>query len=240
MKINFNKIPKFVINLERRSDRLDLVTKEFEYMGWEFERFNAVDTNSYLGCAYSHQQIAQIILDRGYEFAMVFEDDIFFMPYTKKMIPTIEEELSNTDWEFFHFAPAVNRPLLKWSDNFVDLTNLPPKEENHREIFGTGGFILTPSACKLIIKWNTNEIIENSHMQKPIDEFFALGVYPRIKSFSWKYPLLTQRAGFSDINRTLDNNHYLYIYQWNGYCPDKLDNQYLDFDYCLNLRKNEN
>lgn len=240
MKIDFNKTPKFVINLERRSDRLDLVTKEFEYMGWEFERFNAIDTNSYLGCAYSHQQIAQIILDRGYEFAMVFEDDIFFMPYTKKMISILEEELNNTDWGLFHFAPSIHRPLLKWSDNLVDLTNPPPKKENHREIFGTSGFILTPSACELIIKWNTNEIIENSHMQKPIDEFFALGVYPRIKSFSGKYPLITQRADFSDINRTFDSNHYVMTYQWNHYYPDKLDNQYLDFDYCLNLRKNEN
>ena len=72
MKINFNEIPKFVINLERRPDRLETVTKEFEYMGWTFERFNAVDTNSYEGCAYSHQQIAKIILERGYEYAMVF------------------------------------------------------------------------------------------------------------------------------------------------------------------------
>jgi len=78
MKINFNEIPKFVINLERRPDRLETVTKEFEYMGWEFERFNAVDTNSYEGCAYSHQEVAKIILERCYEYAMVFEDDIFF------------------------------------------------------------------------------------------------------------------------------------------------------------------
>ena len=62
MKINFNEIPKFVINLKRRPDRLELVTKEFEYMGWEFERFDAIDTGSYEGCAYSHQKIAQIII----------------------------------------------------------------------------------------------------------------------------------------------------------------------------------
>ena len=66
MKINFNEIPKFVINLERRPDRLEAVTKEFDYMGWTFERFNAVDTNSYEGCAYSHQAIAKLILERCY------------------------------------------------------------------------------------------------------------------------------------------------------------------------------
>ena len=74
MKINFNDIPKFLINLDRRKDRLKSVTEEFQYMGWTFERFSAVDTNSYEGCAYSHQKIAKLILERGYEYAMVFED----------------------------------------------------------------------------------------------------------------------------------------------------------------------
>jgi GR25 family glycosyltransferase involved in LPS biosynthesis len=240
MKINFNEIPKFVINLDRRPDRLESVTKEFNYMGWEFERFNAVDTKSYVGCAYSHQKIAQIILDRKYEYAMVFEDDIFFMPYFKSMIPTLEDDLTINKWGLFHFAPSIHRPLSKWSENLIDLTNLPPKKENHREVFGTSGFILTPSVCDLITKWNTNEVIENIHMQKPIDEFLALGVYPRIQSFSAKYPLITQKADFSDINQTFDSNHYLMTYNWNQYYPDKLDNQYFDFDYCFKLRNCEN
>ncbi len=128
MKIDFNTIPKFVINLERRPDRLESVTKEFEYMGWEFERFDAVDTHSYEGCALSHQKIAEIILERGYEHAMVFEDDIFFMPYAKELIPSIEDELSNNNWYFFHFAPSIHRPLNKFSENLVDLTTLPEKD----------------------------------------------------------------------------------------------------------------
>jgi GR25 family glycosyltransferase involved in LPS biosynthesis len=240
MKINFNEIPKFVINLERRTDRLEEVKKEFEYMGWDFERFNAVDTNSYEGCAYSHQEIAKIILERGYDYAMVFEDDIFFMPYAKKLIPIIEEELSNNEWFFFHFAPSIHRPLNKFSENLVDLTTLPPKDPNrHRGIFGTSGFILTSKACEYIIKWNTNDIIENTHMQVPIDEFLDRAVYPNIQSFSAKLPLVVQRKGFSDINQTIDSNHYIMTYNWNVYFPDKLDNIYLDYDNCLKLR-NEN
>ena len=50
MKIDFNNIPKFLVNLDRRPDRLSSVTEEFEYMGWTFERFNAIDTGSYEGC----------------------------------------------------------------------------------------------------------------------------------------------------------------------------------------------
>ena len=239
MKINFNEIPKFVINLERRPDRLESVTKEFEYMGWTFERFNAVDTNSYEGCAYSHQQIAKIILERGYEYAMVFEDDIFFMPYIKNLIPMIEDELSNNDWNFFHFAPSIHRPLNKFSENLVDLTSLPPKDPNkHRGIFGTSGFILTKNACEYISKWNTNEIIENSHIQVPIDEFLDRAVYPNMQSFSAKLPLVVQKKDYSDINKTIDSNFYVMTYNWNVYFPDKLGGRYMDYDKCLELRNN--
>jgi GR25 family glycosyltransferase involved in LPS biosynthesis len=241
MKINFNEIPKFVINLERRPDRLESVKKEFDYMGWSFERFNAVDTNSYEGCAYSHQEVAKIILERGYDYAMVFEDDIFFMPYAKKLIPMIEEELSNNDWSFFHFAPSIHRPLNKFSENLVDLTTLPPKDPSkHRGIFGMSGFILTKKACEYIVKWNTNEIIENSHIQVSIDEFLDRAVYPNMQSFSAKLPLIVQKMGYSDINKTIDSNHYLMTYNWNVYFPDKLGNEYLNYDKCLELRnKNE-
>lgn len=239
MKINFNEIPKFVINLERRPDRLESITKEFEYMGWDFERFNAIDTNSYEGCAYSHQKIAKIILERGYEYAMVFEDDVFFMPYVKKLIPLIEEELNNNEWYFFHFAPSIHRPLSKFSENLVDLTKLPPKDKDkHRGIFGTSGFILTKKACEYIVKWDTNEIIENSHIQIPIDEFLDRAVYPNMQSFSAKLPLVVQKQDYSDINKTIDSNFYIMTYNWNGYFPDKLDAKYMDYNKCLELRKN--
>ena len=242
MKINFNEIPKFVINLERRPDRLESVQKEFHYMGWTFERFNAVDTNSYEGCAYSHQKVAQMILDRGLEYAMVFEDDIFFMPYTKNLIPLIETELSENEWYFFHLAPSIHRPLNRFSENLIDLTTLPPKNpDRHRGIFGTSGFILTRKACEYIVEWNTDKIINNTHMQIPIDEFLDRAVYPNIQSFSAKLPLVVQKRDYSDINKTVDSNHYVMTYNWNVYFPDKLDTVFLDYDKCLELRnRNEN
>jgi GR25 family glycosyltransferase involved in LPS biosynthesis len=242
MKINFKEIPKFVINLDRRPDRLESVKEEFSYIGWDFERFSAVDTNSYEGCAYSHQKIAQIILERGYDYAMVFEDDIFFMPYAKKLIPLIEQELSENEWEFFHFAPSIHRPLNKFSENLVDLTNLPPKDpDRHRGIFGTSGFILTKKSAEYVTKWNTNDIIENTHMQVPIDEFLDRGVYPNMQSFSAKLPLVVQKSGYSDINKTMDSNHYIMTYNWNVYFPDKLESVYLDHGRCVEIRnQNEN
>lgn len=242
MKINFNEIPKFVINLKRRSDRLESVTEEFNYMGWNFERFDAIDTNSYEGCAYSHQQIAKIILERGYDYAMVFEDDIFFMPYAKELIPKIEEELNKNEWYFFHLAPSIHRPLNKFSENLVNLTKLPPKDPNrHRGIFGTSGFILTKKSCEYIVEWNTNKIIENSQKQIPIDEFLDRAVYPNMQSFCAKLPLIVQKKDYSDINKTMDSNFYVMTYNWNVYFPDKISNEYMDYERCLKIRdKNEN
>jgi GR25 family glycosyltransferase involved in LPS biosynthesis len=236
---NLNKIPKFVINLDRRSDRLSLFQKEMNYIGWECTRFQAIDTNSYIGCAKSHQAIAQIILDHKYDYAIVMEDDIHFMPYAKELIPKLENELfnKNLDWKFFHFAPSIHRPLTNYNEYLLDLTNLPPKDINkHTKIFGTSAFILTPKACEYIIEWDTNKFIQNSHMQMAIDTYFADIIYPSIPSFCGVLPLVVQRADHSDINNTYDSNHYCMTYNWNVYCPNKIDSQMLDFDFCEKLK----
>jgi len=48
--------------------------------------------------------------------------------------------------------------------------------------------------------------------------------------------LTTQQNDFSDINHTVDNNHYILTYNWNVYVPNKLSPQMFDFNYCKNLR----
>ena len=47
--MNITSIPKFVVNLERRPDRLEHIQKEMDYMGWEYELFKAVDLNNHGG-----------------------------------------------------------------------------------------------------------------------------------------------------------------------------------------------
>lgn len=239
MKIN--DIPKFVINLDRRTDRLEKFNQEMKYVGWTYERFSAIDTNSYIGCAKSHQILSKIILDRNYDYAIVLEDDIYFMPYAKKIINSIEEQLfnNNLDWSIIHLAPSIHRPLNKFNDNLLDLSNTPPKDINkHRGIYGTSGFILTKRACQYIAEWDTNKFIENSHQQIPIDQYLDIIVYPNIISFCPTLPLIVQRTDFSDINKTFDNNHYLMTYNWNEYCPTKLDEKFFNFEYCEIVKYN--
>ena len=110
-------IPKFVINLDRRQDRLHSFDKEMRYIGWKYHRFSGIDTNSYIGCAQSHQKLSSIILEENYDYAMVMEDDISFMPYAKELLDNIDNELFNTnlDWDIFHLAPSIHRPLNQYN-----------------------------------------------------------------------------------------------------------------------------
>lgn len=238
--IKFSKIKKFVINLNRRSDRLELFKNEMKWVGWDFERFDAIDTNSYIGCALSHQKLAEICMGLDDEYFMILEDDIFFMPYAKDQIIKCEQELSEIEFDFFHLAPSLHRPVNNLTNNLIDITNLPPKDViKHREVFGTSGFILNKKTCEYILNWDTDKYINNSHKQLPIDEFLAKGVYPKIKAVSSSLPILTQRNNFSDIGNQFYNNHYTMTYNWNYYTQNKLPNNYMDFDYCNKIR-NEN
>lgn len=237
MKFNIENIPKFVINLNGRPDRLEETKKEFNYMNWSFERFDAIDTGDYKGCGYSHKKIAEIIIERNYDYTMICEDDIFFMPYTKQLKSKINELLNETEWDFFNLAPSLHRPVKKYNEEFIDLTNLPPKDEKiHRGIYSTACFIITKKVAEIIIKWDTDEILENKCLHMPIDMYFDLAIYPKFKSLSYKLPLATQRPGFSNINHTNDSNHYLITYNWNVYSPDKITPKYFDYNTCVRER----
>ena len=58
--MRFKDIPKFVINLEKRPERLNEITQEMRYMSWDFETFKAIDMNGYMGCTLSHLEIFEI------------------------------------------------------------------------------------------------------------------------------------------------------------------------------------
>ena len=66
--------------------------------------------------------------------------------------------------------------------------------------------------------------------------FFDEVVYPNVLSYSSSLPIITQKNDYSDINKTTDNNHYLITYNWNVYCPEKLNPNYFSYDFCLNER----
>ena len=118
--MRFIDIPKFVINLEKRPERLTEITQEMEWMGWDFEVFNAIDTNSYMGITLSHIEIFKICEERGYDRVMVIEDDSIFMPNSKELINKIDEFIF--DFDLINLSPTLNRPVNLHSNNFYTQT----------------------------------------------------------------------------------------------------------------------
>jgi len=235
---NFDKVRKVVVNLDRRPERLVEFEKEMDFMGWSYERFSAIDKNSYIGCALSHKKIAENFLETEDDYLLVMEDDLFFMPYTKEIIQTIEDELNKVEWDFFHLGPSLHRPLNMYNDYLVDLTNVPPKDENkHRGIFGTTAFVLTKKSAEVVANWDTNKYIINNHQQIAIDDYFYRVVYKECKSFAPFNTLTTQLDNFSDIGQVFYSNHYNLTYNWNAYVPKKIPAAMYSLDYCKNLKK---
>lgn len=238
MKINFENIPRLVINLKRREDRLEKFKEEMVYMGWDYDVFEAIDTGDYIGCALSHKKIAENFLKNNDDFLLVMEDDLFFMPYAKKIISEVEPELNKNQWGFFHFGPSIHRPLQRYNEVLIDLNNLPPKDENkHRGIFGTTAFVLTKESAEIIANWDTSKYIPNEDRQIAIDDYMDRVLYKKVRSFCPYLLITTQRDDFSDINKTFDTNHYKLTYNWSQYLPDKLPKAMEDADYCKNLKK---
>lgn len=68
-----------VINLERRPDRWLHVVDEMNALGiTNYERFNAIDagpTDGNRGCSASHKAVMKMVVDRGWDKCLVFEDD---------------------------------------------------------------------------------------------------------------------------------------------------------------------
>ena len=80
----------YLINLDRRPDRLEAATAELNKAGIEFKRWPAVDGSSLnesfqsgpgaLGCKLSHVAVLKDALEHGYDEITVYEDDVCFVP----------------------------------------------------------------------------------------------------------------------------------------------------------------
>lgn len=235
MKIS--KIPKFVLNLEKRKDRLEHIQEEMSYIGWDYEMFKAIDKGSHLGCTLSHIGIIDLAIDRGYDHVMVIEDDCTFMPYSKSFVEQLEKELENTDFGILNLSPTHNRPIeiSKNHKLLMDITNFPPKEERHRGLYATNMMIYHKSVFFLV----KNIIEENLHGYLAIDEYIYKNVTPKVQSYCPILPVAVQKSDFSDVTQGCYSNFYLQTYNWNAYSPYKIKGEYTDYENIQNIKKSK-
>jgi hypothetical protein len=232
--MNISSIPKFVINLERRPDRLEHIKKEMEYIGWDYELFNAIDLNDHRGCTLSHIEILKIVKNRGYESVMIIEDDSSFLPYSKDLINKIESETDDFEFGVINLSPTLNRPVNR-SENqelFLDITNLPPKQEHHRGIFATNIIIYHNSIYDMVIEMEKPNILG----YYAIDDYIYQFILPIKQSYSPILPIAPQISSWSDVSQGHYNNFHTQTYNWNLYCPYKIPSEFLNQSKNLEIK----
>lgn len=226
--MNLNNIPKFVINLKRREDRLEKIKKELEYIGWDYEIFEAIDKNDHTGCSLSHAEIIKKAKANDLDEIIVIEDDCTFMPYAKDLIDKINNECEYLDYYIINLSPTLDRPVNVSSNynTLLDLTNLPEKKENHRGIFATNFMLYHKKSYDIVLEIEKPGILGHY----AIDDWIYRNVFLLHQSYAPILPLAPQIKDWSDVSQGHYSNFYTQTYNWNGYSPCKIPGEFLSYE----------
>lgn len=239
--MKFSEIPKFVINLDRRPDRMESITKEMEYIGWDFERFSAIDTNSYMGITKSTFEIIKIAQERKYPRVMLIEDDCGFMPYAKDLLEQIEETCSDLEFAMFNLGPTQNRPI-NVSDKYellFDMTNTPEAPPECRGIYGANMVIYDESIYDKIFEISQTAFTTSGEYYFALDDYTYQFIVQKYQSYSPILPIAPQKSNYSNISEGIYNNWYMQTYNWNRWTPRKIPNEFMD-QYKVQEMKDKN
>jgi hypothetical protein len=237
--MKLSEIPKFVVNLKRRPDRLERFKKQMEYLGWDYEVFEAVDTNSYIGITDSQLSIIKIAKERGYKKVMIMEDDCEIMPYAHDFINKLDSEINDLEYAILNLSPTLNRHIERSREHnlLLDMTNLPEKRDpNHRDIYAANMIIYDESIYDEM--FNIGETrFQNGNYFYALDDFTFQFIVQKFQSYCPIVPVCTQGEDWSDISQGNYNNFYLQTYNWNLFSPVKIPGEFCNAG--LNKQKRE-
>lgn len=171
-------IQTYVINLDRRPERLLEFIKKNNQSLPSFEIFSAVDgqalkpnikihkmfeTSDYnyrrgiVGCAYSHIKIWSQFVHSSADFCVVLEDDVTVsFTFKDKLMHLITTYRGQYDLMFLHWNPyghVVN--IEEWNREYVKpIAELWSTQKSQKDNMGSGAaYILTRHGAKHLLKW---------------------------------------------------------------------------------------
>jgi len=156
----------FLINLDRRTDRLQIISAACERAEITFNRLSAAEfTPGWVGCGLSHQIIVTAAAQMKLPWVLILEDDAEIteagMSRFRSLLPTLWE----TRFEWDRFSGAVFPPYL--TQNFGNGSCVLNFEAKLIGAFGacTHFDLLNESAYDLIMSWTPQD--------GPIDNFYV-------------------------------------------------------------------
>jgi GR25 family glycosyltransferase involved in LPS biosynthesis len=231
-----SKVKKYVINLERRTDRLEHIKKELDYIGWDYEIFKAIDTNSHVGCTLSHIEIIKSAKQQGLESVMIIEDDCTFMPFSKDLIGKIESSCFPKKFGIFNLSPTLNARihLSEVCEYLMDMTNLPEFLPHERFNTATNCLIYHNSVYDKML-----ELEEPLNLrQYAIDTYISKFVITENQSYCPILPVCPQKNSESDVSSHCNKNFFVQTYNWNLYSPIKIPNEYKEYRNIESIKEN--
>lgn len=123
----------YYINLDYRTDRRDLFQNQINKLGFEIERFDAVqlkledienpfnDPNWHkkMGCCQSHINLIKLAKEQNLKNIWILEDDCTFVDGFMEKAKKCIDELKELEWDVFYFGGEPNRETIPHSDTLV-------------------------------------------------------------------------------------------------------------------------
>ena len=197
----------YIVNLDSRSDRWELIQEEFKRIGLKnYERFPAIrpkldnypkeyydkltlagaDKNKYaisaLGNKLSHVEIMKRALAKGYKQILLLEDDAQFCDNFSDRILGVIDELEKQKWGMFCLGANHKDPPISVSEKLLKITCA----------YTTHAYILNDIMMHTIIVGALKSGKEN-------DVYYAETIHSMKTTFCPKDPLCWQRPGYSDV-----------------------------------------
>lgn len=203
MNLKYKKLHEYfkktyLINLDRRVDRLESVTKRCDELGIVFEKVSAIDGKtekidiinpsyywSSSAAALSKTFLNKIIeaRDNSIESILFLEDDVEFHPNIHEVLDMYMKDIPK-DWEMIYFGGNHN----------IETTPMSNHKHIHicNKTYTTHCYAIHNSVYDIIIK-------ELSIFDNPVDLKFGTVIHPRGKSYVFRPHLAYQIEDYSDI-----------------------------------------
>jgi len=198
MKYDLNTIKTYVINLDRRTDRLQSLVIPFK---WErFSAFDAVKVGEmgYVGCLNSHRTVLEQALELKLESVLIFEDDVELCDDFETKFYNIVSKLPE-DWDLLYLGGWNRGTIKKYADGLDVAENVVCMHA----YFVNGKFLQTA-----VNALHSKDGIQKEPNDYKCDVLLAESLL-KGKCFICNPTLAWQREGYSDIENITTNNLHL-------------------------------
>jgi glycosyl transferase family 25 len=162
-------LPAYVINLARSPERRAHMVGQLEKTGVPYEIVTAVEARNLdlsdrnlvvphvldrtsfrpgaVGCALSHLLVYQTVLERGFERALVLEDDVLLPPDLGELTGAIADEMSGAEVVLLNFHGSGRVQLSKATSREVPSSRVLAYPVRLDGLTSAAAYMITAEAC---------------------------------------------------------------------------------------------